>query len=793
VNGDGCADIVDLQATLAAQGDTNSTAGSTAVGERIFTVVSGTDTPDAAPGDGLCADASGLCTLRAAITEANQTAGADRVEFALPGSAPALIQLTSQLRLINDRSGGVTIDGYSQSGSRVNTAATGSNAIPGVEIRGNGNSAKEVAFFITSARNTIRGLLIHNVYRPVVMDGADAAENRIIGNWMGFLSGGTNASAGNFAITLNNGPTRNNIGTPDPADRNVIGNYGHAVELYGPGTDGNVIQNNVLCIGPSGFTTAECSVGVDHNFGPKATLIGGVGLNERNVIGRTRLQGIEFSHGWQPGTNSSIGGEKYQINDHRVIGNWIGFRGDGSYHADFRSGWRDPGTSDNGQAINVYDGSNDNLLDGNWVGSTFDGIQVMSSNTQRNIIRGNTIGVSPAGEPAPLSRLGVRMRLGTRFNVIERNTIRNAEIGGIGLVQDTVHNVRISRNVVTDTNGHAIDLYGVPGPDPNDPGDADTGANSLLNAPIITSATTAAVVGTALAGATVEIFRASGPAGAFGLPTEFLGDVVVSPNSTWTVPVSLASGERVTALQIDGSSATSELAVNVNVGEAPPPPPPPVALASDEYTRSLADAWGKADSGGSWTLWGAAADFDVTGTTGTMKLPAAGATRAATLSSVSERDVDLTVRASLDKVPTGGSVWVYGVARQTGSGTSLAGYRPKLRIDPNGVVYAHAGRVVDNKETSLGTPVRVPGLTATAGGFLWLRAEISGSNPTTIRVKVWGAGQTEPTDWHFTASDSTTALQGPGAVGLRAYVGGPVSNAPLVATFDELTVVDPGP
>jgi len=42
-----------------------------------FDVKSNTDTVDAAPGDGECADASNKCTLRAAIQEANQLAGAD--------------------------------------------------------------------------------------------------------------------------------------------------------------------------------------------------------------------------------------------------------------------------------------------------------------------------------------------------------------------------------------------------------------------------------------------------------------------------------------------------------------------------------------------------------------------------------------------------------------------------------------------------------------------------------------------------------------------------------------------
>ena len=45
----------------------------------VFTVDSEFDSIDAAPGDGLCADAAGECTLRAAVMEANASAGKDAV------------------------------------------------------------------------------------------------------------------------------------------------------------------------------------------------------------------------------------------------------------------------------------------------------------------------------------------------------------------------------------------------------------------------------------------------------------------------------------------------------------------------------------------------------------------------------------------------------------------------------------------------------------------------------------------------------------------------------------------
>ena len=57
------------------------------------------------------------CSLRDAITAANATVGADRIEFALKGVGPFVLEIMTPLPAINDA---VTIDGYSQSGAMVN-------------------------------------------------------------------------------------------------------------------------------------------------------------------------------------------------------------------------------------------------------------------------------------------------------------------------------------------------------------------------------------------------------------------------------------------------------------------------------------------------------------------------------------------------------------------------------------------------------------------------------------------------------------------------------------------------
>ena len=134
-NGDGCVDIVDVQAVVADQGRLvnvvpNPVTPVTASAGRPFAMRAGTalepidvvaaasagpnfvvdttaDTADAAPGNGICADAVNNCSLRAAITESNWWPGNNRIEFNLVGTAPVRIQLTAgmPLLLIQDAGG----------------------------------------------------------------------------------------------------------------------------------------------------------------------------------------------------------------------------------------------------------------------------------------------------------------------------------------------------------------------------------------------------------------------------------------------------------------------------------------------------------------------------------------------------------------------------------------------------------------------------------------------------------------------------------------------------------------
>jgi len=571
VDRDGCADIVDIQALVAAKGRPGrgaARAGHPAAGTRAIKISGETpgtivvdstgDTPDADPDDGQCADASGDCTFRAAIMASERAAGDVTIDFELPGAAPVTIDLGSRLPIITRLSASLTIDGYSQPGSRVNSATYGSNAVPGVLLRGTGVDDNEAGLYITSGGNTVRGLVFASMHRAIVIDGPDAANNRIMGNWLGFTADGSNAARGDIGIMVNTGATDTRIGSADRADRNVVGNFRKGIYQYGPTTLRTVIQGNLLCIAPGGGI-ATCATAIDHDFGPKNDLVGGSGPGEGNIIGPTTLEGIELSHGWDPDTETST--VHWRVSGNRIIGNWVGFRKDGRYDADYRSGQL-PSTADNANGINVYDGVYDNVISRNYIASVYDGIQLMSPRALRNALTNNIIGVSPRGEQAPLTGWGIVLDWNLKGATLSGNVIRNARTGGVGVVDPDIRSVRISKLIVSGTSGPAIRLVRKP--------HKSWGANGLLAAPRISSARVSsgrtAVRGSGRSGATVEVYRSSRAAGKQGLPSRYLGRVKVSTDGTWRITVTgMGAGTRVTALQIRSTGDTSAMSSGVSV------------------------------------------------------------------------------------------------------------------------------------------------------------------------------------------------------------------------------------
>ena len=205
-------------------------------------------------------------------------------------------------------------------------------------------------------------------------------------------------------------------------------------------------------------------------------------------------------------------------------------------------------------------------------------------------------------------------------------------------------------------------------------------------------------------------------------------------------------------------------------------PGEPVVVSAGSVGRTVANGWGPADVGGAWSFSGTAAM--VSGGVGRVALPTAGVSRATTLAGVSVTDVDQLVDLTLDKVPTGGGFYVSSVVRKVGS----TEFRLRAYLRPTGSTL-QLMRVVSGTETVLASGT-LPG-TYAAGDVMHLRLRVVGSGTSTLQGKLVGS-QTEPAGWLVQTTDATAALQGPGGVGVHAYISATATNTPVTMTVDNL-------
>jgi hypothetical protein len=189
-----------------------------------------TDQADANTSDGLCdtdlATPGLQCTLRAAIEQANASAGSNVIKFNIPGAGVHTIGPASALPTITDP---VTIDGYTQSGASVNTSSSGFNGHLLIEL--SGASAGNVSALNIAANDTIvRGLVINRFSSGLGAISTFAGDPNhptpiaglhIEGNLIGTNATGTAALANQVGISFAD-VVSGTIGGSSPAARNVI-------------------------------------------------------------------------------------------------------------------------------------------------------------------------------------------------------------------------------------------------------------------------------------------------------------------------------------------------------------------------------------------------------------------------------------------------------------------------------------------------------------------------------------------------------------------------------------------
>jgi hypothetical protein len=175
---------------------------------------------------------------------------------------------------------------------------------------------------------------------------------------------------------------------------------------------------------------------------------------------------------------------------------------------------------------------------------------------------------------------------------------------------------------------------------------------------------------------------------------------------------------------------------------------------------------GTADVGGAWTASAGAGRLSVTPGVAELGLPGAGNNTGAYLGEVSQSSADVRTSFRLSSMPTGSGTWVYVSGRRIASGEE---YRVQVKVAATGQVSLVLSRLAGGTESWPGGEVVVPGLTYTEGMTLDARVQVSGTGTTRIAATVWADGSPEPGTPQLVRTDTTAALQAPGAVGIAAY------------------------
>lgn len=182
---------------------------------------------------------------------------------------------------------------------------------PIIEINAGGANSG-IDLLVGSDGSTVRGLSLHS-FTGTAME-IYSSNNIIQGNYIGTDATGIASGLGNtgngIAVVSGSG---NKIGGDTAQERNVIvGNSGPGVSLVNSGTIGTIVTGNYIGIGADGTALiGNLGAGVSLSNGANGNLIGGSGAGEGNVISGNTGDGIEFI---------IFAGS----NNNTIQGNWIG-------------------------------------------------------------------------------------------------------------------------------------------------------------------------------------------------------------------------------------------------------------------------------------------------------------------------------------------------------------------------------------------------------------------------------------------------------------------------------------
>ena len=401
-----------------------------------FQVISIADAADTAPGNGVCATSLGVCTLRAAMQEANATPGIDAITFAI-GSGPQQITIGSPLPTLVYP---VTIDGTTQPGYASSPLVTlyGGGTVTGLVIAGGNSVIRSLVF---------AGFVGHGL--RITGNGGNTIERSYIGVLADGTSSASNFGSGIFVDESPNNVIRYSLISSNLGDLNTTHSGG--IVLSGPASTGNLILSNLIGTDITGLRRlGNLGRGIAVRDAPTNTIRG-------NVISANFGSGLRIYGTRSTGT--------------LVEGNYIGIGADATL--------RGVGNFAGVQIRSDYNIVRNNLIAGNedsgvliWDREEASGDpQPAHGNATGNYVYANSIAFNNQNGVAVFAGVG---------NLIWGNAIYSNRLTGID----------VSATVGPDPTGlNPFENAAGDGDDTNDVGDVDGGPNEGQNYPVITSAT----------------------------------------------------------------------------------------------------------------------------------------------------------------------------------------------------------------------------------------------------------------------------------------------------------------
>ena len=356
-------------------------------------------------------------------------------------------------------------------GNLIGTDTTGGaalgNTVDGLTIYGAGGN------LIGGTEPAAGNVISANKERGILITGAGAVNNAVLGNFIGTDVSGRAAMSNWFTGVAVSGAVGNQIGGTAPGARNVISGNGQSGVALLDGSRSNLVQGNFIgadATGSKALGNRYHGVSLVSGW----NLLGGTTPDAGNVISGNRQNGVYIA-----GTNS-VG--------NRVQGNLIGTESEGRAGL---SNWLSGVLIEQaaGNVIGGLSGRAGNVISGNRQGN---GVYLLGTGSSGNRVQGNLIGTDASGTLAVANANGIGIS-NAPGNVIGapglegRNVISgNIESGVYLMGAGAVGNVIQGNYVGTDASGTAalanqiggIYLYGAPG---NVIGGTDFGAGNLIS------------------------------------------------------------------------------------------------------------------------------------------------------------------------------------------------------------------------------------------------------------------------------------------------------------------------